>query len=85
MCGDTQFAKEKGIRDDQIIAVMTSFVRKGKPYKINSLRYRTYVNFWYYTRIFRRVYSGGKRRVFKLFGITPKPKSERKKKKDEYY
>ena len=85
MCGDNQFAKEKGIRDDQIIAVMTSFVRKGKPYKINSLRYRTYVNFWYYTRIFRRVYSGGKRRVFKLFGITPKPKSERKKKKDEYY
>ena len=85
MCGDNQFAKEKGIRDDQIIAVMTSFVRKGKPYKINSLRYRTYVNFWYYTRIFRRVFRGGKSRVYKLFGITPKPKSEKKKKKDEEY
>ena len=85
MCGDNQFAKEKGIRDDQIIAVMTSFMRKGKPYTMTSLRYRAYVNFWYYTRIFRRVFRGGKSRVYKLFGITPKPKSEKKKKKDEVY
>ena len=85
MCGDNQFAKEKGIRDDQIIAVMTSFMRKGKPYTMTSLRYRAYVNFWYYTRIFRRVFRGGKSRVYKLFGITPKPKSEKKKKKDEEY
>lgn len=89
MCGDNQFALEKGIRDDQIIAVMIAFYRKGKAYKPNSFRYRLYVNFWYYTRPVRRAYGGSKRRVFKLFGITPKPKEERrrkkKKKEDDYY
>lgn len=81
MCGDNQFALEKGIRDDQIIAVMTAFYRKGKAYTPRTFRYRLYVNFWFYSRPFRRAYSGSKRRIFKLFGITPKPKEERKRKK----
>lgn len=86
MCGDNQFKKEKGIRDDQIIGVVTAFYRKGKPYTMGSLRYRTYVEFWCNTRLFRRTYRFGKRRTMKLLGITPKPKSEkRKKKKDEEY
>lgn len=83
MCGDNQFAKEKGVRDDQIIAVMTAFYRKGKPYTIVSIRYRFYINLWYYTRPFRHVYRSGKSRTMKLLGITPKPKSEKKKKKEE--
>ena len=67
MCGDNQFDREKGIRDDQIIAVMTGFFRKGKTYSTGSFLYRTYINFWYYSRPFRRGYSSGKRRVKKLF------------------
>ena len=67
MCGDNQFAKEKGIRDDQIIAVMTGFYRKGKTYSANSFLYRVYVNFWYYTRPFRHTYSFGKRKASRLF------------------
>lgn len=67
MCGDNQFAKEKGIRDDQIIAVMTGFYRKGKTYSANSFLYRVYVNFWYYTRPFRHTYSFGKSKASRLF------------------
>lgn len=75
MCGDNQFTKEKGIRDDQIIAVMTSFCRKGVPYMPSYYRYRIYVNFWYYTRLPRRVFRAVKRRL----GFT----DEKKKKKDK--
>ena len=86
MCGDNQFAREQGIRVDQILAVMTAFYRKGKPYTTGSIRYRIYITFWYYSRVFRHAYRSGKRRTMKLFGITPKPKSEKKKKKkDDYY
>ena len=67
MCGDNQFAREKGIRDDQIIAVMTGFYRKGKTYSANSFLYRLYVNFWYYTRPFRHTYSFGKSKASRLF------------------
>ena len=71
LCGDNQFAKERGIRDDQIIAVMTAFYRKGKAYSIASLRYRAYVNFWYYTRIIRRAYRAGKSRLDRALNIKP--------------
>lgn len=74
LCGDNQFAKERGIRDDQIIAVMTAFYRKGKAYSITSLRYRAYVNFWYYTRIFRRAYRAGKSRLDRALNIQHEEK-----------
>lgn len=73
MCGDNQFARERGIRDDQIIGVVTAFYRKGKPYTMQSLRYRAYVNFWYYTRPFRHTYRFGATRAKRVFG-SPKPK-----------
>ena len=76
MCGDNQFAKERGIRDDQIIAVMTGFFRKGRAYTTQSLLYRLYINFWYYTRPFRRSYRfGSPNQSFRLVG----PKANRKK------
>lgn len=75
MCGDNQFVKEKGIRDDQIIAVMTGFFRKGRAYTTQSLLYRLYINFWYYTRPFRRSYRFGKRKAFGLVGRIRKKKN----------
>lgn len=72
MCGDNQFSKEHGIRDNQIIAVVTAFYRKGKPYHTDCFRYRLYLNFWYYSRPFRYVYSLGKRGVKKVFGLKNK-------------
>lgn len=67
MCGDNQFALEHGIRNDQIIAVMTAFFRKGKSYTVQSLKYRLYVNFWVTTRLPRRVLGFSSRKIKGLF------------------
>lgn len=66
MCGDNQFELEHGITDEDIIGVMTVFYRKGKAYRVNSLKYRLYVNFWYYTRFFRHLYRFGTTGVKRL-------------------
>lgn len=55
LCGDNQFEYEHGITDENIIAVVTAFCRKGKSYTVSSHRYRFYLNFWHYTRLPRRV------------------------------
>lgn len=65
--GDNQFAKEHGIRDEQIIAVVTSFTRGNKTYSVNSVNYRIYCRFWHYSRFARRVFRALKRRIRKLF------------------
>ena len=41
--GDNQFAVEKGITDDDVIGVVTAFYRKGKPYTVDSMKYRAYL------------------------------------------
>ena len=55
MCGDNQFEVEKGITDEDIVGVVTAFYRKGKPYKVNSLKYRAYLEFMFYSKPIRRV------------------------------
>lgn len=57
-CGDNQFAKERGITDDNIIAVVTAFYRKGKHYTDDSLLYRIYKSVWEYIKApMRKLYS----------------------------
>lgn len=68
LCGDNQFTLEHGIKDSDIIGVVTAFYRKGKAYSVNSFKYRLYVNFWFYTRFFRHSYRFGVNKVSKLFG-----------------
>ncbi len=53
--GDNQFMLEKGIEQEQIIAVCTSFVRKGKKIYANAPLWRLYAAFWHYNRFPRRV------------------------------
>ncbi len=67
MCGDNQFRKEHGIYDEDIYGVVTSFMRKGKAYTNHSLRYRLYLNVWYYTRFFRHIFMFIKRRIQNIF------------------
>lgn len=67
LCGDNQFELEYGVKDSDIVAVMTAFYRKGKGYSVSSFRYRLYLNFWYYTKFFRRVYRGSNNRLKRLF------------------
>lgn len=51
--GDNCINKEKGIKDEDILGVMTSFVRKGKEHKVTDLSYRIYVQLWCKTAFIR--------------------------------
>ena len=44
--GDNCVRKEYGIRDEDILGVMTSFVRKGKKHSCKELGYRIYSRIW---------------------------------------
>ena len=46
---------KRGITDEDIVGVVTAFYRKGKPYKVNSLKYRAYLEFMFYSKPIRRV------------------------------
>lgn len=45
--GDNCMRKEYGITDEDIIGVLTAFVRKGKRYTTEDIRYRIYTRVWY--------------------------------------
>lgn len=70
--GDNQFELEKGIRPDQIIAVATGFIRKGKRHSTDEYGYRIYCCLWHRSRPVRkfilRCWRGGMRRIKKIFG-----------------
>ena len=79
MCGDNQFRREHGIKDSDVIAVVTAFCRKGTPFTMDAIFYRLYVSVWYNTRPFRRAFRGVKRGFIKVFNITPKEEKEKQK------
>ena len=68
MLGDNNFQKEYGITDDDVIAVVTNYYHKGRMRSVTSLPYRTYCNFWYYTRPFRSLWVRGKMSLSKRIG-----------------
>ena len=74
--GDRQFELEYPVRHDQIIAVVTAFVRKGKRYSVEDWRYKLYCRIWAVTRPVRWLFRSGKAwlklRFNRLFG-TGKP------------
>lgn len=45
-CGDHQWLLEPGIRHEQVIGVVTDYVRKGKAFRDDNKSYRRYVKFW---------------------------------------
>ena len=53
--GDNQFHYEKGIRQEQLIAVVTGFYRDEKYWPVTSFRYKCYCRFWHWTRFPRHV------------------------------
>ena len=54
--GDNCFNKEYGIRDEEILGVMTSFVRNGKEYPVSHKGYRLYTIVWYFLYPLRRLW-----------------------------
>ncbi|MBE6933607.1 MAG: hypothetical protein E7462_00915 [Ruminococcaceae bacterium] len=69
--GDNQVEYEHGVRQDQLIAVVTAFVRKGKLHSVNSLDYRIYCRVWHYTRFLRRLYRAIKWKICGPANQTP--------------
>ena len=57
--GDNQFAKEKGIRYDQMIAVVTGFTRGEKKHSVEEFPYRLYCRLWYHSRHLRHFWRRG--------------------------
>lgn len=64
--GDNQYQKEKGIEHFQVIAVVSSFTRKGKKYDINNFGYKLYCRIWHYTRFPRKILRGIKRSLRRI-------------------
>lgn len=54
--GDNCVNKEYGVKDEDILGVMTSFVRKGKTYTVDNRLYRIYSVLWCNLYFLRRVY-----------------------------
>ena len=57
--GDNQFSYENGIRDDQIIAVVTGFYRKEKFISIENPLYKIYCAIWDKSRGLRNFWRRG--------------------------
>ncbi len=66
--GDNQFCPEKGVDPTWIIAVVTSFTRDGKKHSVEDRTYRLYCIFWHHTRLIRRYWRGGVRRLKRYLG-----------------
>jgi len=64
--GDNQFVPEKGLRHDQMIAVVTSFVYRGKEYSTECLGYKAYCCFWYAVRPLRHLFMRVRRCLAKI-------------------
>lgn len=63
--GDNSIAKEHGIRDEDILGVMTSFVRNGKEHKVEERGYIFYSFAWMHTIELRIFLKKVKARLFK--------------------
>lgn len=45
-CGDHQWKKEPGIRQEQLIGLTVQLIRKGRPVSVSQLGYRLWVRTW---------------------------------------
>ena len=55
--GDNQFVYERGLRHDQMIAVVSEFYRGDKKYSVKDIRYRLYCVVWDKSRPVRRFWN----------------------------
>lgn len=65
--GDNQFIFEPKLREDQMIAVVSSFSRGKKEYSVNYLPYKIYCRLWHYSRLLRRIFRALKNRAVRIF------------------
>jgi len=61
MRGDNQLYTEQGITDEDIVGVVTEFIKDGKTYTVKNPRYRAYCIWWVNTYSFRVIYKRTRR------------------------
>ena len=66
--GDNQFVPEPGLRQEQMIALVTAFTRGEKAYRVESLPYKAYCRVWHHTRFFRHVWRRIKNKLRRCLG-----------------
>lgn len=67
MCGDNQYVLERGIRPNQIIAVVTAFSRDGKKWtNSNNVLYMIYIRIWMFVRILKWFVQGVSSRLKRM-------------------
>ena len=66
MCGDNQWALERGITQDQIIGVVVEFERKGKKITVDDPMYKLYARVWVAIMPLRHLFIGGTRRLKRI-------------------
>lgn len=64
--GDNQYEYEPGIRQDQLLAVVTGFYRGEKYYSVKNFGYKCYCRYWHYTRKLRPYWRALKRKIRKI-------------------
>ena len=58
--GDNQYDLEKGVRQDQLIALATAIYRGEKRIPVTAFSYRVYCRYWHWTRKIRFLWRRGK-------------------------
>lgn len=53
--GDDQFQTEPGVKRDQMIGLVTGFVRNGRERSVEGNAYKLYCRFWHHTRKLRHI------------------------------
>lgn len=66
-CGDNCWDLEPGIRDEQILGVLTAVIRNGKPHPVDSFGHRLLVNLWWVLYPLRAVILWSRYRLVKLW------------------
>ena len=66
--GDNQYELERGVRRDQMIAVVTAFTRDGRTVEVTDARYQLYCRLWHWSRPVRRFLGRVKRFLKRRLG-----------------
>lgn len=56
LMGDFQTVREEGIKETQIIASLSGYIRKGKTILCSAKKYKRYCRFWMKSRFVRKLY-----------------------------
>lgn len=54
--GDNQFQRETGVKQEQLIAVVTAIYRGEKRVPVTTFSYRAYCRMWHWSRPIRRIF-----------------------------